>query len=258
MQPATIAANRPNSPVKKTSGTDLPEIASLRRLALLRASYGWRWKWHAPPELAWMLRTGVSMGDAVAHARMLATGTETGSRHLPGRCRRCDTRNGHVGKHPDRHERTCCQTQSRACADPREAAVRICRPWPGAPRVRHRPGRPGRFACQGLQAAGRPAGHERRGPRARTGLQPASRSAAEAAGRESHVTGLTALRGARRQLPRGSTPAACELPASYAAPFRAWMPTSVRDHAPPSGGAFLGAVPRSTRATCSSCCTSPR
>jgi hypothetical protein len=55
-----------------------------RAITLLKASYGWRWRLHAPPELVWMLRTGVSMGDAVARARMLAARTDTGTGHVPG------------------------------------------------------------------------------------------------------------------------------------------------------------------------------
>jgi Protein of unknown function (DUF2637) len=53
-------------------------------IALLRARYGRRWKRHAPPELAWMLRTGMSMSNAVARARVLAARTDTGGGHVPG------------------------------------------------------------------------------------------------------------------------------------------------------------------------------
>jgi hypothetical protein len=53
-------------------------------IALLKADYGRRWKRHAPPELVWMLRSGVSMGDAVAGARMLAVRADTdGGGHAP-------------------------------------------------------------------------------------------------------------------------------------------------------------------------------
>jgi Protein of unknown function (DUF2637) len=53
-------------------------------IALLMASYGRRWRQHAPPELVWMLRTGVSMGDAVARARVLAAGADMDSGRLTG------------------------------------------------------------------------------------------------------------------------------------------------------------------------------
>jgi hypothetical protein len=50
--------------------------------ALLKASYGRRWKRQAAPELVWMLRTGVSVHDAVARARVLVAAADNG--HVPG------------------------------------------------------------------------------------------------------------------------------------------------------------------------------
>ncbi|HEV2452514.1 MAG TPA: DUF2637 domain-containing protein, partial [Streptosporangiaceae bacterium] len=63
-------------------------------IALLKASYGRRWKGHAPPELVWMLRAGVSAHDAVARARVLTTAADNG--HAPGgphaaTCEICET-----------------------------------------------------------------------------------------------------------------------------------------------------------------------
>jgi Protein of unknown function (DUF2637) len=53
-------------------------------IALLKAKYGRRWKQHAPQELAWMLRAGVSVQDAVARARVLAASADADSGHVPG------------------------------------------------------------------------------------------------------------------------------------------------------------------------------
>jgi uncharacterized protein DUF2637 len=65
---------------------DALEAEQQRRhaIALLKASYGRRWKRHAPPELVRMLRTGVSMGDAVARAREVAARTDTRGEEVPG------------------------------------------------------------------------------------------------------------------------------------------------------------------------------
>jgi hypothetical protein len=68
-----------------TSFQDALEAEQERRhaIVLMAVGYGRRWKRHAPAELVWMLRTGVSMGDAVARARVLASRTDTGSGHVP-------------------------------------------------------------------------------------------------------------------------------------------------------------------------------
>jgi hypothetical protein len=50
-------------------------------VALLRVRYGRRWRRHAPPELVWMLRSGVSVRDAVARARGLTVRAGTDSGH---------------------------------------------------------------------------------------------------------------------------------------------------------------------------------
>ena len=52
-------------------------------IALLKASYGRRWKRHTPPELAWMLRAGVSVDGALARARVLAARTDLDNGHAP-------------------------------------------------------------------------------------------------------------------------------------------------------------------------------
>lgn len=65
---------------------DALEAEQQRRhaIALLKARYGRRWKRHAPPELAWM-RTGVSMSDSVARARVpTAAAADTDNGHIPG------------------------------------------------------------------------------------------------------------------------------------------------------------------------------
>lgn len=49
---------------------------------MLKASFGRRWKRHAAPELVWMLRSGVSVHDAVARARVLATRADMDSGHV--------------------------------------------------------------------------------------------------------------------------------------------------------------------------------
>jgi hypothetical protein len=53
-------------------------------IALLMASYGRRWKRLAAPELVWMLRTSSSLDDAVARARVLTAGADTGNGHASG------------------------------------------------------------------------------------------------------------------------------------------------------------------------------
>jgi hypothetical protein len=65
---------------------DALEAEQERRLAitLLKATYGRRWKRHTPPELAWMLRSGVSVHGPVARARAIAAAADTDSRHLLG------------------------------------------------------------------------------------------------------------------------------------------------------------------------------
>lgn len=48
-------------------------------VALLRARYGKKWRDHAPPDLAWTLRSGAPVLDIVAKARALAEMKETAS-----------------------------------------------------------------------------------------------------------------------------------------------------------------------------------
>jgi hypothetical protein len=51
-------------------------------IALLQIRYGRRWRHHAPPELVWMLRSGVSVREAVARARVLAAAADTDIGHV--------------------------------------------------------------------------------------------------------------------------------------------------------------------------------
>jgi hypothetical protein len=74
-------------------------------VALLRVRYGRRWGRHAPPELVWMLRSGVSTRDVVARALVLAAAADTDIGHAAAggtpaadvSARARSAANGHVG-----------------------------------------------------------------------------------------------------------------------------------------------------------------
>lgn len=73
-------------------------------VAILRVRYGRRWRRHAPSDLVWMLRSGVSVRDTVARARRLTVRADTDSRQVTadaagGKAAKADTRtamNGHT------------------------------------------------------------------------------------------------------------------------------------------------------------------
>jgi hypothetical protein len=74
-------------------------------VALLRVRYGRRWRRHAPPELVWMLRSGVSTRDVVARALVLAAAADSDIEHAAAggtpaadmSARARSAANGHVG-----------------------------------------------------------------------------------------------------------------------------------------------------------------